>query len=64
VSAGRLFEIARVLSVPVGYFYDGIGEEGKVRAEPSSRVGVRRCSMTRSRVASEIAVLAFTLRSS
>jgi transcriptional regulator with XRE-family HTH domain len=28
VSAGRLFEIARVLSVPVGYFYEGIGEEG------------------------------------
>ena len=28
VSAGRLFEIGRVLSVPVGYFYEGIGEEG------------------------------------
>jgi transcriptional regulator with XRE-family HTH domain len=28
VSAGRLFEIARVLSVPVGYFYEGIGDEG------------------------------------
>jgi transcriptional regulator with XRE-family HTH domain len=28
VSAGRLFEIARVLSVPIGYFYEGIGEEG------------------------------------
>jgi transcriptional regulator with XRE-family HTH domain len=28
VSAGRLFEIARVLSVPVSYFYEGIGEEG------------------------------------
>ena len=28
VSAGRLFEIARVLSVPVGFFYEGIGEEG------------------------------------
>ena len=27
VSAGRLFEIARVLGVPVGYFYEGIGEE-------------------------------------
>src|SRR5215472_13763973 len=27
VSAGRLFEIARVLRVPVGYFYEGIGEE-------------------------------------
>src|SRR5690242_6181558 len=28
VSAGRLYEIAQVLSVPVGYFYEGIGEEG------------------------------------
>jgi hypothetical protein len=28
VSAGRLFEIARALSVPVDYFYEGIGEEG------------------------------------
>jgi transcriptional regulator with XRE-family HTH domain len=28
VSAGRLFEIASVLSVPVGYFFEGIGEEG------------------------------------
>jgi transcriptional regulator with XRE-family HTH domain len=28
VSAGRLFEIARVLSVPIGYFYEGIGEAG------------------------------------
>jgi transcriptional regulator with XRE-family HTH domain len=28
VSAGRLFEIARVLSVPVAYFYEGLDEEG------------------------------------
>jgi transcriptional regulator with XRE-family HTH domain len=28
VSVGRLFEIARVLSVPVGYFYEGFGEKG------------------------------------
>ena len=27
VSAGRLFEIARVLSVPVGYFYEGLDAE-------------------------------------
>jgi transcriptional regulator with XRE-family HTH domain len=33
VSAGRLFEIARVLGVPVGYFYEGIGEE-RVRPVP------------------------------
>ena len=28
VSAGRLFEIGRALSVPITYFYEGIGEEG------------------------------------
>ena len=28
VSAGRLFEIARALSTPITYFYEGIGEEG------------------------------------
>jgi hypothetical protein len=28
VSAGRLFEIARALSAPIIYFYEGIGEEG------------------------------------
>ena len=28
VSAGRLFEIARALSMPITYFYDGIGDEG------------------------------------
>ena len=28
VSAGRLFEIARALSMPITYFYDGIRDEG------------------------------------
>jgi transcriptional regulator with XRE-family HTH domain len=28
VSAGRLYEIAQVLSVPIGYFFDGLDEEG------------------------------------
>jgi len=28
VSAGRLFEIARALSAPITYFYEGVGEEG------------------------------------
>src|SRR5271155_3057186 len=28
VSAGRLFEIARALSAPITYFYEGIGEGG------------------------------------
>jgi transcriptional regulator with XRE-family HTH domain len=27
VSAGRLFEISRVLKVPVGFFYEGIDDE-------------------------------------
>jgi transcriptional regulator with XRE-family HTH domain len=33
VPAGRLFEIAHVLSVPVGYFYEGFAEE-RVRPVP------------------------------
>src|SRR5258707_6359669 len=28
VSAGRLFEIARALSAPITFFYEGIGQEG------------------------------------
>jgi len=28
VSAGRLFEIARALSAPITYFYEGVGEVG------------------------------------
>jgi transcriptional regulator with XRE-family HTH domain len=38
VSAGRLFEIARVLSVPVGYFYEGLGEEGGRPETPRERM--------------------------
>lgn len=29
ISAGRLFEIAQVLGVPVDYFFDGLGDSGK-----------------------------------
>jgi transcriptional regulator with XRE-family HTH domain len=35
VSAGRLFEIARVLSVPISYFYDGL-QEGENGSRPST----------------------------
>src|SRR5207253_6079429 len=28
VSAGRLYEIAQVLSVPIGYFFEGLDEYG------------------------------------
>jgi transcriptional regulator with XRE-family HTH domain len=38
VSAGRLFEVARVLSVPVGYFYEGIGEEGPRQVSQRERM--------------------------
>lgn len=36
ISAGRLFGIARVLKVPVGYFYEGLEDEGN-EPELSSR---------------------------
>jgi transcriptional regulator with XRE-family HTH domain len=38
VSAGRLFEIARALSAPITYFYDGIGEEGPRQTTPHQRM--------------------------
>jgi transcriptional regulator with XRE-family HTH domain len=36
VSAGRLFEIAKVLSVPIGYFYEGLSEGSEPKA-PTAR---------------------------
>ena len=38
VSAGRLFEIARALSAPITYFYEGIGEEGPRQITPHQRM--------------------------
>jgi len=38
VSAGRLFEIARVLSAPITYFYEGIGEEEPRQTTPHRRM--------------------------
>jgi transcriptional regulator with XRE-family HTH domain len=38
VSAGRLYEIARVLNAPIIYFYDGVGEEAPRPAAPHQRM--------------------------
>ncbi|HZK91134.1 MAG TPA: helix-turn-helix transcriptional regulator [Stellaceae bacterium] len=38
ISAGRLFEIARVLSVPINYFFDGLDGEGSRAASPRERM--------------------------
>src|SRR5437764_15177347 len=38
VSAGRLFEIARVLSVPVSYYFDGLDAEGGRPVSPRERM--------------------------
>lgn len=38
VSAGRLFEIAEVLDVPVGYFYDGLGSKSEKEAPTRQRM--------------------------
>src|SRR5205085_8748185 len=35
VSAGRLYEIAQVLSVPVGYFFDGLQDRKSTRLNSS-----------------------------
>src|SRR5713226_8422115 len=40
VSAGRLFDIARALSAPITYFYEGIGEEGPRQLMPHQRLQV------------------------
>jgi len=38
VSAGRLFEIAKALSAPISYFYEGVGQEGPRQATPHQRM--------------------------
>lgn len=38
VSAGRLFEIAQVLSVPVNYFFDGLEKENERAISPRERM--------------------------
>ncbi len=38
ISAGRLFEIAHVLSVPVSYFFEGLEQDGDRAASPRERM--------------------------
>ena len=38
IGAGRLFEIARILDVPVDFFYDGVGAASDGPAEASAPV--------------------------
>ena len=38
VSAGRLYEIARVLNASITYFYDGLGQEQPRPATPHQRM--------------------------
>ncbi len=38
VSAGRLYEVAQVLSVPVGYFFDGLRDENARSISPRERM--------------------------
>lgn len=50
VSAGRLFEIARMLNTPVEFFFDGIGGETQRETNPRERMGLelsRHFSMIR-----------------
>ena len=34
IGAGRLFEIARILGVPIDFFYDGVGAPAEAEAAP------------------------------
>lgn len=50
VSAGRLFEIAKILNTPVEYFFDGIGGEEPRETNMRERMGLelsRHFSMIR-----------------
>src|SRR5712671_4145687 len=38
VSAGRLFEIARVLNAPITYFYEGLGQDQPRPVTPHQRM--------------------------
>jgi transcriptional regulator with XRE-family HTH domain len=38
VSAGRLFEVAQVLSVPVNYFFDGLDQDNERSISPRERM--------------------------
>ena len=38
VSAGRLFEVSQVLSVPVNYFFDGLDNENERAISPRERM--------------------------
>lgn len=38
IGAGRLFEIARILDVPIDFFYDGVGGPAEGMAEASAPV--------------------------
>ena len=38
VSAGRLFQISNVLSVPIGFFYEGVGNEEPKPINPRERM--------------------------
>jgi transcriptional regulator with XRE-family HTH domain len=38
VSAGRLFDVAQVLNVPVNYFFDGLEQEGERAISPRERM--------------------------
>jgi transcriptional regulator with XRE-family HTH domain len=38
VSAGRLYEIACALDVPITYFYEGVGEENSKQLAPHQRM--------------------------
>ena len=38
VTAGRLYEIARIFDVPITYFYEGLGQEAPRRVTPHQRM--------------------------
>ncbi len=53
VSAGRLYEIARVLNAPVVYFYEGLGQAAPQPATPHQRMLLEDRAQLRRRIQNE-----------
>ncbi len=49
VAAGRLWDIARILEVDVGYFFEGIQKRAKRKAKPRKRPTATKAKRTKPR---------------
>ena len=45
ISASRLFQLARILGVPLAYFFDGLDDAGRAAEEPGTELTRKEASM-------------------